>query len=178
MIAVPPLSAILLPCTMPLPAALLLPSALLLPRDCLLLRTLRLLLLPGLLRTLDLLLLRPLLLSLLDPLPLWLPLLSLLDPLLLWLLLLSLLDPLLLLLSACLRSLRLSLSVLLLCGWRRSLLLPTLLLLFRLALFFILLVALRVRRDNRPEKQKQGSWPAAWLTTSTTCSPPSWATVR
>jgi hypothetical protein len=40
------------------------------------------------------------------------------------------------------------------------LLLPRLLgplLRFRLALFFLLLVVLRVRRDNRPEEQKQGS---------------------
>jgi len=179
MLAFPPLSTTLLPCTMPLPATLLQPSPLLLPRDCLLLRTVRLLLLPGLLGTLSLLLLRPLLLSLLDPLLLWLLLqLRLLLPLLpgllgalSLLLLLSLLDPLLLwwlsglsvprlrlvllLLSACLRSLRLSLRVLLLCGRRRALLLPTLLL-FRLALFLVLLVVLRVRRDTRPEKQKQG----------------------
>ena len=68
-VALPVLSAILLPCTMTLPAAALLyPSAPLLPRDCLLLRTLRLLL-TGLFGTLFLLLrLRPLLLSLLDPL--------------------------------------------------------------------------------------------------------------
>jgi hypothetical protein len=52
--------------------------------------------------------------------------------------------------------LRLSLGTLLLCVRRRSLLWLTLLL-FRLALFFVLLVVLRVRRDNRPEKQKQRS---------------------
>jgi hypothetical protein len=70
----------------------------------------------------------------LGPLLLWLRLPSLLGPLLLWLLLPSLLGP------------------LLLCGWRRALPLPTLLR-FRLALLFLLLVALRVRRDNRPEKE-------------------------
>jgi hypothetical protein len=52
--------------------------------------------------------------------------------------------------------LRLFLRALLLCGWRRSLL-PPALLLFRLALFFVLPVLLRVRGDNRPEKQKQNS---------------------
>jgi hypothetical protein len=83
-----------------------------------------------------LLLLRPLLLSLLDPLLLLRPLL------------LGLLDPLLLL--------GLSLRVLLLCSWPRILLLP-ILLLFGPALLFVLLVVLRVRRDTRPEKQKQGS---------------------
>src|ERR1035437_8919214 len=93
MIAFPPLSATLLPCTVPLPGALLLPSPLLLPRGCLLPRTLRLLLLPDLLGGLCLLLLRPRLLSLLlDPLLLRLRVLSLLfGPLLLRLLLLSLL---------------------------------------------------------------------------------------
>jgi len=75
--------------------------------------------------------------SLLGPLLLWLLWLSLLGPLLLWLLWLSLLGPLLLRLL-----------------WPR-LLGP--LLRFRLALFFLLLVVLRVRRDNRPEEQKQGS---------------------
>jgi hypothetical protein len=177
MIAFPPLSATLLPCTVPLPGALLLPSPLLLPRGCLLPRTLRLLLLPGLLGGLCLLLLRPLLLSLLlDPLLLRLRLLSLLlGPLLLRLRLLSrllrgLLGPLLLrllsglcallrllLLSARLRCLRLSLRALLLCRWPRALGLLTLLLFRRIALFFPLLVLLRVCRDNRPEKQKQGS---------------------
>ena len=191
MIAFPPLSATLLPCTVPLPGALLLPSPLLLPRGCLLPRTLRLLLLPDLLGGLCLLLLRPLLLSLLlDPLLLLLRLLSLLlDPLLLRLRLLSLLlgplllrlrllsrllrgllGPLLLrllsglcallrllLLSARLRCLRLSLRALLLCRWPRALGLLTLLLFRRIALFFPLLVLLRVCRDNRPEKQKQGS---------------------
>ena len=62
----------------------------------------------------------------------------------------------LLLLSARLRLLRLSLGALLLCGRRRTLRLPGLLL-FRLAPIFFLLVVLRVRRDNRPEKQIQGS---------------------
>ena len=81
MIAVPPLSAILLPCTMSLPGTLLGPSPLLLPRDCLLLRTLRLLLLLGLPGTLCLLLLRLLLLGLLDALLLWLLLLDLLSAL-------------------------------------------------------------------------------------------------
>ena len=66
MLAVPLLSATLLPCAIPLVAALPCPSPLLLPRDCLLPRTLRLLLLPGLLGTLCLLL-PLLLLRLLDP---------------------------------------------------------------------------------------------------------------
>jgi hypothetical protein len=74
----------------------------------------------------------------LDPLLLRLLLLSLLSPLPLWLLLLSLLSP------------------LPLPGWRRSLPLPGLLL-FSLALFFTLLVVLRIYRANRREKQKQGS---------------------
>jgi hypothetical protein len=90
-----------------------------------------------------LLLLRPLLLSLLDPLLLRLLVLSLLDPLLLRLLVLSLLDLLLL-------------RVLLLCGWPRALRLSTLVR-FRFTLFFVLLFVLRVNRDNRREKQKQGS---------------------
>jgi type VI protein secretion system component VasK len=87
-----------------------------------------------------------------------------LGPLLLRLLWLSLLGPLLLrLLSGllllllcvlCLRPLRLCLRALLLCGWPRTLLWLALLL-FRLGLFFLLV--LRVRRDNRPEKHKQGS---------------------
>lgn len=62
----------------------------------------------------------------------------------------------LLLRCACLRPLRLPLRALLLCGWLRAVLLPPLLL-FGLAPFFILPVLLRVRRDNRPEKQEQGS---------------------
>jgi hypothetical protein len=148
-----------------------------LPRDCLLLGALRLLLLPGPLRKLSLLRLR----SLLDPLLLWLLLLRLLSPLLqlllsrflgalrLRLLLSRLLGPLLrllsgwyvpllafVLISACLRLLRLFLKALLLCGRRRCLLLPVLML-FRLALSFVLLVALRKRRDHRPEQQKEGS---------------------
>ena len=126
------------------------------PRDRLLLGALRLLSLPGLLVRLCLLLSRPLLLSLLSPL--LLRLLGTLSPLRL----LSLLGPLRLLsglcarllLGACLRLLRLHVRALLLCGWLRTLLLPALLLL-GLALFFVLLVLLRVRRDNRPEKQKQ-----------------------
>jgi hypothetical protein len=89
-----------------------------------------------------------------------------LDPLLLLWLLMSLLDPLLLLrlsvllllrlLCTCLRPLLLLLLVLLLCRWLRAALLPTLLL-SRLALFFVLLFVLRVCRDNRREKQEQGS---------------------
>jgi hypothetical protein len=62
----------------------------------------------------------------------------------------------LLLLSACLRWLRLSLRVLLLCGLWRAFLLHTLLS-FRLALPFGLLVVLRVSRDDHPENQTQGS---------------------
>src|SRR5579864_549805 len=92
-----------------------------------------------------------LLVSLLGPLLLWLLLVSLLGPLLLWLLLVSLLGPLLLWLL--LVSL---LGPLLLCGWRRALPLPTLLL-FRFTLFFALLVVLCIYRANRPEKQKQSS---------------------
>jgi hypothetical protein len=97
-----------------------------------------------------------------------------LDALLLWLLLLDLLSALRLLLQSllasllrlllpsllCLMLLRLLLprllGPLLLCGWRRTLPLPTLLL-FGLALFFLLLVVLRVCRDDRSAKQKQGS---------------------
>src|ERR1019366_1210981 len=171
MIAFPALSTILLPRTVPLPAALFQPSPLMLPRDCLLLRTLRLLLLPGLLGTLCRLLLRLLLPRLLGPLLLRLSsglcvlllrllllLLSALRLLLLRPLLLRLWGPLLLRLLRGLRVLllRLALRALLLCGWRRTLLLPTLLLFGRIALFFLLLVLLRVRGDNRPEKQKQG----------------------
>jgi hypothetical protein len=113
-----------------------------LPRDRLLLGTARQLLLPGLLGTLS-----PLLL---DPLLLLRPLLLLLGPLLL-------LRPLLLLLgSLLLRLVLLGLRALLLGTLRRTFLLPTLLIL-SLALLFGLLAALRVRRDNRPEKQAQGS---------------------
>jgi hypothetical protein len=61
MVAYPTLSAILLPCIVPLPGAPLLPSPFLLPSHCLLPRTLRLPLSLGLLRPL---LLRLLLLSL------------------------------------------------------------------------------------------------------------------
>jgi len=62
---------------------------------------------------------------------------------------------LLLLLSALLRFLRLSLTTLLLCAWLLALLL-TARMLFRLALFFIRLVRLRVCRDNRPKDQTSG----------------------
>jgi hypothetical protein len=160
MLAFPLSSTALLPCTLLAPGALLYPSPILLPHGCLLPRTLRLLLLPGLLGTLCLLLLRPLLLSLLGTLRLLLlrPLiLSLSGTLLLrlasrlsTLLLLWLHLPLLL---VRLGLLRLSLRLLVLCGWR-SFLWP-MLLLFRLALSFILLVALRVRWDSRSEKQKE-----------------------
>ena len=68
MVAIPPLTAILLPGAVALPRALRSPSLLLLPRGRLLLCALRLLLLHGRLRTLRLLLLRPLLLSLLSAL--------------------------------------------------------------------------------------------------------------
>jgi len=193
MIAIPVLSTILLPCTMPLPAALLLPSPLLLPRDCLLPRTLRLLLLLALLGTLCLLL-RPLLLSLLGLLLLRLLLMSLLSLLLLRLLLMSLLSLLLLrlllmgllgllllrlLLMSLLGLLLLRLLLMSLLGLLvlRLLLMSLLglLLLLRLlgpfllralllcglllwlCLFFVLFFMLRVRRDNHPEKQKQGS---------------------
>jgi hypothetical protein len=164
MLAVPLLRTTLLPRTIPLEAALRRPSPLLLPRDCLLPRTLRLLLLPGLLGTLCLLLLRldPLLLlrllgtllrlRLLGPLRLLSPLrlLGLLPLLgLLGLLpLLGLLDPLLLL--------RLLSSLLLLCGWRCSLLSLTVLR-FGLPPLIILLVLLRVRWGQGSKKQKQGS---------------------
>ena len=126
MLAVPLLSTTLLPCAMRLPAALLLPAPLLLPRDCLLPRAL-------------------LLLSLLDPLLLLRLLSGLSMPLLLLVLLL---------LSVHLLLLWPSLRVLLLC--RRRSFLVLVLTLFRLALFFALLVALSVRWDNRPQKQKQG----------------------
>ena len=92
MLAGPVLRTILLQRTMSLPGAVSCPSPPLLPRHCLLLGTLRLLLLPGLLRLLGPLL--PLLLRLLSPLlPLWL-LLRLLGPLRLLPLLLRLLGPL------------------------------------------------------------------------------------
>jgi hypothetical protein len=99
-------------------------------------------------------LLRPLLLRLLLGL-LWLSLLGLLLLGLLWLsllrpLLLRLLSGLLLLLLCvlCRLLVRLCLRALLLCGWPRSLL--WLILLLRLALFFLLV--LRVRRDTCTEK--------------------------
>ena len=171
MLAVPLLSTTLLPRTVPLKAALLCPSPLLLPRDCLLPSTLRWRLLPGLLGTLCLLhRLRTLLLRLLSPLLLRLSL-RLLGPLLLkrlgWLLLLRLLGLLLLLrLLGLLPLLRLLSPLLLrllfhppllLCGPRRSLLSLTLLC-FGLSLFvLLLLVLLRVRGNNRPQKQTQGS---------------------
>ena len=162
MLASPLVSTIPLPCTLPLPRALLLPSPLLLPRDCLLLRTLRLLLLSLwnslllwlLFRSLSrlLLLLWSLLLRLLGPLLLlrllFRSLLRLLP--LLWPLLLRLLGPLLLL--------RLLFRSLL--GLLRSLLLRLLgplLRLLRLFLRVLLFLVLRVHRDQRPEKQKQGS---------------------
>jgi hypothetical protein len=105
-------------------------------------------LLPSLLGPLLLWLLLP---SLLGLLPLRLLLLSLLGSLLLRLLLPRLLGPLLL------RLLLVSLlGPLLLCRWRRALPLPALLL-FRLALFFALLVVLCIYRANRPKKQKQRS---------------------
>jgi hypothetical protein len=147
MLTFPPLSAILPECTVPLPAARLPPSLLLLPRHGLLPRTLRLLL--GRLPTLRLLRLRPLLLS------------PLLPRLLSGLSALRLLRLPLLLLIARLRRLRTSLRTLLLGGWRRTLLWPALLP-FRPALFFVLVLWLRVRRDNRPEKQKQGRGTDSW----------------
>ena len=160
MFAFPPSSTALSPCTLPAPGALLSPPPLLLPRSGLLLRTLRLLLLPGLLRTLFLPLLGPLLLGLLDPLLprllLRLRLLSLPLRGLLGALSLTLLDsPLLRLLSGLSTPLfRLVLPFLSACP--RLFLLPTLLL-FSLAPFFILPVLLRVRREHHPEKQEQGS---------------------
>jgi hypothetical protein len=180
MLAGPVLRTILLQRTMSLPGAVSCPSPPLLPRHCLLLGTLRLLLLPGLLRLLGplrlslLLLLRllgPLRLSLLLLLRLLgslrlslllllrllgslrlslLLLLRLLGPLLL----LRLLGPLLLLrLLGPLLLLRLLGPLLLLRLLGPLRLLPTPLR-FRFAL---LLIALRVRRVNRPEKHKQGS---------------------
>jgi hypothetical protein len=139
MLACPVLRTILLQRSMRLPGAVLGPSPLLLPRDCLLLGTLRLL--PARLGTLGLLLWRSLLLSLLGPLlrllsGLRVGLLLLRRPLLLRLVLLRLLGSLLRLLSG-LRVLLRLLSTLL----------------FRLALIFLLLLVLRVRRDNRPEHE-------------------------
>jgi hypothetical protein len=94
MLAGPVLRTILLQRTMSLPGAVSCPSPPLLPRHCLLLGTLRLLLLPLLLRLLSPLLPLWLLLRLLSPLlPLWL-LLRLLGPLRLLPLLLRLLGPL------------------------------------------------------------------------------------
>ena len=183
MIAVPVLRPILLKRTVPLPGAMLCPSPLLLPRHRLLLCALRLLLLPGLLGTLCLRLLRPLPLRLgrLRVL-LWLRLLGAL--LLLWLLLTRLLRPLLLrlrrlrvllllrLLGALLLWLllpRLLRALLLRLGRLRVLLLLRLLgtlllrllsrscvLLLRLLVLLLSALQSRVRRDNRPDKQKQG----------------------
>jgi len=182
MIAVPVLRPILLKRTVPLPGAMLCPSPLLLPRHRLLLCALRLLLLPGLLGTLCLRLLRPLPLRLgrLRVL-LWLRLLGAL--LLLWLLLTRLLGPLLLrlgrlrvlllrLLGALLLWLllpRLLRALLLRLGRLRVLLLLRLLgtlllrllsrscvLLLRLLVLLLSALQSRVRRDNRPDKQKQG----------------------
>jgi hypothetical protein len=161
---------------MALPATLLYPSPLLLPCYGLLLRTAWLLLLrllhPLLLRALLLqalllglfgaLLLGSLLLRLFGALLLGSLLLRLFGPLLLRSLLLGLSGPLLLrlappVLSALfLRPLRLHLRALLLCRWRR-ILLPPALLLFRLALFFVLLSLWLKRKDRRPEKQKESS---------------------
>jgi hypothetical protein len=161
---------------------MLCPSPLLLPRHRLLLCALRLLLLPGLLGTLCLRLLRPLPLRLgrLRVL-LWLRLLGAL--LLLWLLLTRLLGPLLLrlgrlrvlllrLLGALLLWLllpRLLRALLLRLGRLRVLLLLRLLgtlllrllsrscvLLLRLLVLLLSALQSRVRRDNRPDKQKQG----------------------
>jgi hypothetical protein len=142
MLTFPPLSTVLPECTVPLPAARLPPSLLLLPRHCLLPRTLRLWL--GRLGTLRLLRLPPLLLCLL-----WRRLLRGLPALRL------------LRLPLLLRLRRRLLSPLLLCGWRRTLLWPALLP-FRPALFFVLVLWLRVPRDNRPEKQKQGRGTGSW----------------
>ena len=167
MLAGPVLRAILLQRTMSLPGAVLCPSPLLLPRHCLLLCTLRLLLLPGLLRLLgSLLLLRllgPLLLLLLSPLRLLLLLLRLLSPLRL-LSLLRLLSPLRLRLLLFLFRLLGPLLRLLLLLFR---LLGPLLLLLRLLLLLLpallpfgsglFLIVLRVGRVNRREKHEQGS---------------------
>ncbi len=164
MIACPASSTILLPGALPLPGALLCPSALLLPRDGLLPVAERLLLD----LTIPLLLLRPQAL-LLVPLPLLglldlllVPLL-LLGPLALLLLLLGLrvlsrllaVNPLALLLLSALPLLLLPLRTLLSRGWRFPL--SPALLLFWLALLFIVPVLLRVPRDSGPEKQQQSS---------------------
>ncbi len=174
--------AILLPTVTPLPAALLQPTPPLLPLDGLLLCTARLLLLlnltGGLLRLLRLRLLPPTLFGLLalwwllqiQLLPPLLPRLfgtlfrlsrsSLLDSLLLRLLSglsVPFLRLVLLFRSAGRRLLRRTLRMLLLlCRWRRTLMLFALLLL-GLAPFFVLLVALRMRSNCRSEQQKQGS---------------------
>jgi hypothetical protein len=143
---------------MALPATLLYPSALLLPCYGLLLCTAWLLLL----RLLHPLLLRAQLLGLFGALLLGSLLLRLFGPLLLGSLLLRLFGPLPLrlappVLSALfLRPLRLPLRALLLCRWRR-ILRPPALLLFRLALFFVLLSLWLKRKDRRPEKQKESS---------------------
>ena len=170
-LAVPLLSATLLPCPLSLPASLLQPSPLPLPGDRLLLCAAWLRLLPGLLRTrwqlpLLLPLLRLLGLRLLLPLPplrlldlrLLLPVLRLLVLGLLLLLLLLLLPllcgrlrelsapvlrPVLMSRSVCLRWLRLSLRALLL--WRR-----------RCAFLLLTLSVLLVLGNSRSEKQKQG----------------------
>jgi hypothetical protein len=177
MLAFPPLRTALLPRTTASPSTLRRPAPPLLPCDRLLLRTVRLLWLPGLLGPLSLLPLRllldPLRLLVLEPglLPLLLPgllgtfplvlLRSLLDALLLLLLALRrccalLLLRLLRLLFAGLRPLCLALRALLLGGWLRPLLLLPLAF-FWLALFLTVLILLRVRGDNRPKKQTQGS---------------------
>jgi len=183
MIAVPVLRPILLKRTVPLPGAMLCPSPLLLPRHRLLLCALRLLLLPGLLGTLCLRLLRPLplrlgrlrvllwlrllgallllwllLTRLLRPLLLRLRrlrvllLLRLLGALLLWLLLPRLLGPLLLRL----RRLRVLLLLRLLGALLLRLLSRSCVLLLRLLVLLLSARQSRVRRDNRPDKQKQG----------------------
>jgi hypothetical protein len=157
MLAFPPSSATLLPCTVLLPAALTHPPALLLPRGCLLPRTARLLLwlrLPG---TLRLLLLR---LSLRLHLTVLAPLLSGSGGALALLLLL-------LLPFSRLRPLRLLMGALLSTGGRRDLLLslrsaiplPTLLSSalkpFRPGSSSLWLILLRVRKRNRTDAQKQ-----------------------
>jgi hypothetical protein len=180
MIAGPVLRAVLLKRTVALPGAMLCPSPLLLPRNRLLLRPLRWLLLPGLLGTLRLRLLRALLsrLGVLLLLPARLLRLRLLLPL-------RLLGPLRLrlLLPRLLSSLRLGLGRLrvllrlrllgplrlrllsrscvllrlrLLGPLRLRLLSRSCVLLLRLLVLFLPACRLGVRRDNRPEKQKQG----------------------
>jgi hypothetical protein len=126
MLAFPPLSATLLPCTVLLPGALPYPPPLLLPCGCLLLRTARLLLWPGLLGLRLLLrrsLLWPGLLRALGLLPRSLRLCLLLHLRLLAPLLSGLGGALALLLFSCLRPSRLSLGALLFSGGRRKLLL-------------------------------------------------------